>query len=157
MLTLLPSGQAARCPSQVADFTLRPENDVPSWMRCECRALTKVQFPLWIHNQTPSSPVDEEEPQPNARGASVQPRQKEKQMYAPVFRQPSVVVRMQCVAMSCNANGEIQQCPHRTRRGYYCRDHSDERLGLEVKTSEVGDELGDAGLGLFTHSGPTEA
>ena len=71
-------------------------------------------------------------------------------MSAPLVMQLSVVVRMQCVAMSCNASGEIQQCPQRTRRGYFCRDHANERLGLEVKTSEVGDEPGDAGLGLFT-------
>ena len=71
-------------------------------------------------------------------------------MSAPIVMQPSVVVRMRCVAMVCDADGVIQQCPNRTRRGYYCRDHSDERLGLVVETSEVSDEPGDAGLGLFT-------
>ena len=76
--------------------------------------------------------------------------EKEKQMSVSISMQPSFVVRLQCVAMTCDANGEIRQCPNRTRRGYYCRDHADERLGLEVKTSEVGDEPGDSGLGLFT-------
>jgi hypothetical protein len=71
-------------------------------------------------------------------------------MSAPIVMQPSVVVRIQCVAMTCDVDGEISQCTNRTRRGYYCRDHADERLGLEVKTSEAGDEPGDAGLGLFT-------
>ena len=64
--------------------------------------------------------------------------------------QPSIVVRMQCVAMVRHADGRFRQCSSRTRRGYHCRDHADELLGLEVKTSEVGDEPGDAGLGLFT-------
>jgi hypothetical protein len=64
--------------------------------------------------------------------------------------QHSIVVRMQCVAIVCEADGVMRQCTNRTRRGYYCRDHADELLGLEVKTSEVGDEPGDAGLGLFT-------
>ena len=64
--------------------------------------------------------------------------------------QPSIVVRMQCVAMPRHANNTIRQCTNRTRRGYYCRDHADELLGLEVNTSQEGDEPGDAGLGLFT-------
>ena len=75
---------------------------------------------------------------------------KEMQMSVPIIMQSSIVVRVQCAAMTCYADGEIRHCPIRTRRGYYCRDHAEERLGLEVKTSEVGDEPGDAGLGLFT-------
>ena len=71
-------------------------------------------------------------------------------MSAPVNLQPAIVVRMQCVAMYCDANGDVRQCDNRTRRAYYCREHADDRAGLEVKTSEVGDEPGDSGLGLFT-------
>ena len=54
--------------------------------------------------------------------------------------QSTVVDRIQCRA---------QQCSRVTRRGGYCSEHARELLGLDVKTSTLG-EPGKSGLGLFT-------
>ena len=68
------------------------------------------------------------------------------------YMQRTVVVRTQCraVVVSPAANEPAQQCEQITRRGFYCADHANELLGLEVKTSLLLGEPGEAGLGLFT-------
>ena len=66
--------------------------------------------------------------------------------------QRTVVVRTQCraVVVSLAANEPAQQWEQITRRGFYCADHANHLLGLEVKTSLLLGEPGEAGLGLFT-------
>ena len=65
--------------------------------------------------------------------------------------QRTIVVRIQCRAVvpSAAPSEPARQCDQITRRGFYCAACADELLGLEVKTSLIG-EPGDAGLGLFT-------
>ena len=71
--------------------------------------------------------------------------------------------RLSCNAPSLYAYNAVQlslhpaapseparQCDQVTRRGFYCAAHADKLLGLQVKTSLLLGEPGDAGLGLFT-------
>lgn len=66
--------------------------------------------------------------------------------------QRTIVVRIQCRAIvipPATSDESVHQCDQITRRGFYCAVHAKELLGLEVKTSLLG-EPGEAGLGLFT-------
>ena len=67
--------------------------------------------------------------------------------------QHTVVVRIACRAIitpQAGSNEPAQQCDQITRRGFFCAPHANELLGLEVKTSMLLGEPGEAGLGLFT-------
>ena len=66
--------------------------------------------------------------------------------------QRTILVRIQCRAVvpSATPSEPARQCDQITRRGFYCEAHAHELLELEVKTSLLLGEPGEAGLGLFT-------